>query len=252
MGAPGHDVRAGPNGEGDLTVVGPPAGLYYALGLVMLIVAAYGLVLLVTLTVEHRAVGRDVEMSHVVMGVAMAGMFVPAWSFGPSVLWEFVFAAFLVWFLVRSFQSVQAWGLHIPHTAVHAVMSFAMLLMYWFPMGSTTHAMSMTAPEGGARIDPGLSFVLAFVLFGSAIFTIASPNKGATHFGTHGRGRALLSVSSTGTGVRHADVLQPHGDAGVLVTAAGRLASAIATPSLMDASHVVMSVGMGLMLVLMI
>ena len=217
-------------------MIGKPSGLYYGVGVMMLAVAAYGLVLLVTLAAERRSIGRDVEISHVAMGVAMAGMFVPAWSFGPNVLWELVFVGLLVWFAARSVQSVRAWGLHVPHTAVHAVMSFAMLLMYWFPSGSSAHAMSMTASAAGGRIDPGLSFLIAFVLFGSAVFTVASPNKGASHFGTHGgeRERVLVPVSDGP------------------VTVGSRLAAVVVTPSLVDASHVVMSTAMGLMLILMI
>jgi hypothetical protein len=215
-------------------MIGKPPGLYYGFGVMMLAVAAYGLVLLATLAAERRSIGRDVEISHVAMGVAMAGMFVPAWSFGPSVLWELIFVALLVWFAARSVQSVRAWGLHVPHTAVHAVMSFAMLLMYWFPSGSSPHAMSMTASAAGGRIDPGLSFLIAFVLFGSAVFTVASPNKGASHFGTHGGAQAFVPASD--------------GPA----TVASRLAAIVATPSLVDASHVVMSTAMGLMLILMI
>jgi hypothetical protein len=169
----------------------------------------------------------------------MAGMFVPAWSFGPSVLWELIFVVFLVWFAARSIQSVRTWGVHVPHTAIHAVMSLAMLLMYWFPAGSSAHAMSMTATTAaGGRIDPGLSFLIAFVLFGSAIFTVASPNKGATHFGTHGGARVLAAASDAGTAAP--------------ATGASRFAAIVATPSLVDASHVVMSTGMGLMLILMI
>ena len=231
-------------------MVGPPAGLYYGFGVIMLAVAAYALVLLVTLTTEHRSIGGDVEISHVAMGIAMAGMFVPAWSFGPTALWLLIFTVLLVWFAVRSAQSVQAWGLHVPHTAVHAVMSFSMLLMYWFPVGSTAHAMSMTA-SGGTRIDPGLSFLVAFVLFGSAIFTIASPNKGASHFGTHGRGRTLLRATH-GVGARQYGAGSPPRDAGEPGAVATRLAGAVVRPNLMDASHVAMSVGMGLMLILMI
>jgi hypothetical protein len=215
-------------------MIGKPPGLYYGFGVMMLAVAAYGLVLLATLAAERRSIGRDVEISHVAMGVAMAGMFVPAWSFGPSVLWELIFVALLVWFAARSVQSVRAWGLHVPHTAVHAVMSFAMLLMYWFPSGSSPRAMSMTASAAGGRIDPGLSFLIAFVLFGSAVFTVASPNKGASHFGTHGGAQAFVPASDTPA------------------TVASRLASIVATPSLVDASHVVMSTAMGLMLILMI
>jgi hypothetical protein len=219
-------------------MVGKPPGLYYSFGAMMFAVAAYGLLLLVTLAAERRSAGRDVEISHVAMGLAMAGMFVPAWAFGPSVLWELIFVVLLVWFAVRSIRSVRAWGLHVPHTAVHAVMSFAMLLMYWFPSGASPHAMSMTASAAGGRIDPGLSFLIAFVLFGSAVFTVASPNKGATHFGTHG-GERLMVPAFDGT-------------VGAPATLASRLAAVVATPSLVDASHVVMSTAMGLMLILMI
>jgi hypothetical protein len=219
-------------------MIGKPPGLYYSLGVMMFAVAAYGLLLFVTMAAEHRSSGRDVEISHVAMGVAMAGMFVPAWAFGPNVPWELIFVVLLVWFAARSVQSVRAWGLHVPHTAVHAVMSLAMLLMYWFPSGTTPHAMSMTASATGGRIDPGLSFLIALVLFGSAVFTVASPNKGATHFGTHGAERVLAPASD--------------GTAGVPATLASRLAAVVATPSLVDASHVVMSTAMGLMMILMI
>jgi hypothetical protein len=218
--------------------VGTPAGLYWLFGALMLAVALYGVALLVVSAAERRRGGRDVEMSHVFMGVAMSGMFVPAWSFGPDVAWELVFAAFLVWFVVRTVQSIQAWGLHVPHTAIHAVMSFGMLLMYWFPLGASTGAMAMSASAASGRTDPGLSFLIAFVLFGSAIFTIASPNKGATHFGTHCGPRATVTASD--------------GRAGVVAPATTRVAGIIGTPSLLDASHVLMSVGMGLMLILMI
>ena len=93
-----------------------PAGLYYLFGLMMLSVALYGLAFLVASAVERRTGGRDVELSHVFMGVAMSGMFVSGWSFGPNVAWGLIFAGFLVWFVVQTVQSVQAWGLHVPHT----------------------------------------------------------------------------------------------------------------------------------------
>jgi hypothetical protein len=222
-------------------MVGAPSGLYYLFAILMFAVALYGVALLILTAVERRVGGRDVELSHVAMGIAMGGMFVPGWSFGPDVLWELVFAAFLVWFVVRTVQSVQAWGLHVPHTAIHAVMSFGMLLMYWFPLGATSGAMVMSTTAASGRMDPGLAFLIAFVLFGSAIFTIASPNKGATHFGTH-----------CGPGPRPT-VTSPDGGSSVAApVSTTRVSGFIATPSLLDASHVVMCVGMGLMLILMI
>jgi len=219
-------------------MIGTPVGLYYLFGALMLAVAAYSITVLVSSLRDHRPIGRDVEVSHVAMGLAMAGMFVPAWLFGPKALWEVIFGALLVWFIVRSVQSVHAWGLHVPHTAVHAVMSLAMLLMYRFPAGAVSHAMSMSASAGGARIDPGLTFLLAFILFGSAVFTIASPNKGATHFGTHCGGVMRAQASD--------------GHAGEATPAMTGVIGLVGSPSLLDSSHVIMCVGMGLMLILMI
>ncbi len=227
-------------------MVGNPVGLYYLLGVLMLVTAAYGLVLLLTSIFDRRSGGRDVEISHVAMGVSMAGMFVPAWASGPSVLWEVIFVALLAWFVVRSIQSVQVWGLHVPHTAIHAVMSFAMLLMYWFPAGgslpgSMSMSMGMSTATGAARLDPGLAFATALLLFGSAIFTIASPNRGATYFGTHCRG---TGPPGPGTGI------EP--EAGRDIGDPGGIRAAIARPALLDTSHVLMAVAMGVLLVLII
>lgn len=226
-------------------MAGNPVGLYYLLGVLTLVIAAYGVALLLTSISERRSAGRDVEISHVAMGVSMAGMFVPAWAFGPSVMWELVFVALLAWFVVRSIQSVQIWGLHVPHTAIHAVMSFAMLLMYWFPAGgslrgSMSMSMGMAMATGSARLDPGLGFATALLLFGSAIFTVASPNRGATYFGTHcgGSGPSLISGDEP--------------DAGAAVGNQGGFSAAMARPALLDASHVLMAVAMGVLLVLMI
>ncbi len=175
-----------------------PSWLYYLFGVAMLAIAAYCFTLLVLSVATHRPSGRDVEISHVFMGVAMAGMFVDQWAFGRSAVWEIIFGILLVWFLVESIQSVRTYGLHLPHALIHAVMSFAMLLMYWFPMGATSGAMSMSASGTGPKLDSGIAFLLAFVLFASAIFTLASPNKGASHFGSHAPAYAMAGASRVG------------------------------------------------------
>jgi uncharacterized protein DUF5134 len=219
-------------------MMGPPAGLYYFFGLVMLAIAAYCLVLVANSFAVHRTVGRDVEIAHVFMGLAMAGMFVPRWAFGPNGLWEVVFGALLAWFIVLSVQSVQRYGLHVPHTVIHALMSLAMLLMYWFPRAAMAGTMSVSMAAHGHRIDPGVAFLLAFILLGSAIFTVASPNRGASHFGTHGPGHVKIRVNATADGSETGVVLKD--------------AHGIASPWAADATHVVMCVAMGLMLLLML
>jgi hypothetical protein len=222
-----------------------PSWLYYLFAVAMLEVAAYGLVLLAVSVATRRTGGWDVDIAHIFMGVSMAGMFVADWAFGPSAIWELIFTVLLVWFMVQSIQSVVAFGIHLTHYLIHAAMSFAMLLMYVFPAAtrSGTMSMSMSMASSRARIDPGLSLLLAFVFFASVIFTVASPNKGASHHGTHARAYTM-SGAAGGT------VEAPDGQA--LASTGGGAVRLITDPRLEDASHVVMAVGMGLMLILMI
>ncbi len=219
-----------------------PSWLYYLFAVAMLTVAAYSVVLLVMSFATRRSAGWDVDIAHILMGVSMAGMFIADWAFGPSAGWEFIFTVLLVYFLVRSIQSVLEFGIHLTHYLIHAAMSFAMLLMYTFPGGSSSGSMSMSMGSSSTpRIDPGLSLLLAFVFFTSAIFTLASPRKGASHHGTHARAYAM-----GGAGAQAApDALPASG------SAAGAV-GIVTAPWLEDLSHVVMCVGMGFMLILMI
>ena len=221
-----------------------PSWLYYLFAVAMLAMAAYGLVLLAVSVATRRTDGRDVDIAHIFMGVSMAGMFVADWAFGPSAIWELIFAVLLVWFVVQSIQSVIAFGIHLTHYLIHAAMSLAMLLMYVFPAAANSRAMSMSmAPSSSARIDPGLSLLLAFVFFASVIFTLASPNKGASHHGTHARAYAMSGAAGGAVEAPGRQALTPTGRGAVRL---------ITDPRLEDASHVVMAVGMGFMLILTI
>ena len=222
-----------------------PSWLYYLFGVLMLAVAAYCFALLVLGALTRRPAGRDVEISHLFMGMAMAGMFVGSWSFGRSTVWEIIFAVLMVWFLTASIQSVQRYGLHLPHALVHAVMNFAMLLMYWFPMASASSGgMSMSSSSGGGRLDPGLALVLALALCASAVFTLASPVKGRTHFGSHAPLYAMTGpVATTGPQAGSA----PDRASSPVVA----IEEAVATPWLVDMSHEAMCVAMAFMLILL-
>ena len=218
-----------------------PSWLYYLFGGLMLAVAAYCLTLLVLSVATNRPAGRDVEISHIFMGVAMAGMFVGQWAFGRSAVWEIIFGVLMVWFIVQSFQSIQRYGIHLPHALIHAVMNFAMLLMYWFPMGATSGSGAMSTSASGPKLDSGLAFGVAFVLLASAVFTLASPNKGASHFGSHAPAWALASTAGSDL----------DGTSDTALSSALSVEGVVATPWLVDLSHVVMCVGMGFMLLLM-
>jgi hypothetical protein len=223
--------------------MGPPSWLYYIFGLGMLAIAAYGVVLLVLSVTGRHHPGRDVDIAHIFMGISMAGMFVTKWSSGPNALWELIFASLMVWFVVRSLQSIQRFGLHKPHEAIHATMSFAMLLMYWYPMGSTTGAvaMSMSMSPGAQKLDPGLGLALVMIFLASAVFTLASPVKGASHHGTHAFAYATIGAD----GREEARTIASR-------NGSSPLEAAFTTPWLEDASHIAMCVAMAFMLVLML
>ena len=170
-----------------------PIWLYNLFGVFMLAVAGYAVVLLVVTVAARRPAGWDVDVAHTLMGVSMAGMFVGGWAFGSRLMWELIFAVLLVWFLARSALSIRQFGVHLPHFLVHGVLSLAMILMYAFPgvasdasMGSMSMSMSMSMPmSGGSRLDPAVALVLALCFFASAVFTIGSSKKGASHHGSH-------------------------------------------------------------------
>lgn len=222
--------------------MGTPAWLYYLFALAMLGVACYNLSLLVRSLRTKDPAGRDVDIAHVFMGVGMAGMFVTRWAFWPAWFWEIAFFVLMVWFITRSAQSVQRFGLHVPHEGVHAAMSFAMLMMYVYPMGATPGSISMSMSRSSSHgiLDPGIGLLLAFVFLGSAIFTLASPYKGASRQGTH---RPSAATRQAAVESASDEPLEPSG-AGIAV--------AIDSPRLEDLSHVVMCVAMAFMLILML
>ena len=219
-----------------------PSWLYYLFGALMLVVAAYSLVLLVSSVATRRPLGLDVDISHFFMGLSMAGMFVARWVFGPDAMWELIFAVLLLWFLVRSVQSTWRWGLHRSHFLIYAVMNFSMLVMYWFPAQAVSGSGAMSMSRGSTA-DPGLAFLLAVTLFASAIFTLASPVKGASHHGIHAPVYALSGTVGSGT--------RANGASGGSRSNGG-IGARLATPWLEDLGHVVMCVAMGFMLLLML
>lgn len=227
-----------------------PPWLYYFAALSMLCVAGYSSFLLGMVAWSRRAAGWDVHVSHLAMGVAMAGMFVGGWSFGPSGMWEAVFAVLGIWFAVGTIRSLLDSGFHVPHTAIHAVMSLAMLLMYWFPMtrGQDAPPMSMSMSGSASttgRLDPGVAFVVAALLLAYAVFTLASPNKGRSVYGSH---LALATQAAAPVAGRYSLEARLPGT----VSSVDGFEGVASRPWLLDVAHVVMTVGMGFMLVLML
>ncbi len=112
-----------------------PAGLLDIFAAVMLVVAA---VSAARLAIAWRAGRRsdpdaDIDVSHLLMGLAMAGTLAASLRTLPSGAWEVIFGALTAWFAYRVAREYHGRGLRAlvsEHHAPHLLHSAAMLYMF--------------------------------------------------------------------------------------------------------------------------
>ena len=242
----------------------------------MLLVALYNAGRLVVARVQSRRIHVDVDVVHVLMGTAMAGMFVTALNPIPAAVWEVVFSAVAGWFAWRCFgyvfrrnvsNYIGAHAHHVSHYPTHVVMAFAMLYMYFAPAAAIAAGggvMAMSAPAGARADFLELPLLFLFVLVASGVWEVDRAER---------HRRAVLVASSlvpsaaraTTSGPLPASASAP----GALAVAGAQLSAegspmgaaqpdrvdtsgAWLAPGLMAASHIVMCIAMGYMLVVML
>jgi hypothetical protein len=148
-----------------------PAWLLDIFAAVMLGVAAVSAARLV---IAWRAGRRsdpdaDIDVSHLLMGVAMAGTLVASLTTLPSLAWVSIFAALTVWFACRVAREYRGRGLRAlvsEHHAPHLLHSAAMLYMFLALRPPTAQAGSTAMPgmsAAGLRL-PTLALLFAFLL----------------------------------------------------------------------------------------
>jgi hypothetical protein len=198
-----------------------PTWLGYLAALAMLTLAVYCAGRLCLARRLGRSNNYDDNGAHVLMGVAMAGMFVPGWNVVPTRAGEIVFGAVALYFVARRVRlGGTAGGACRSHTLMHAVMGGSMVYMYWLLSRTAEAGQGMMAgPPSGAG-DPSVTLLLAAVLFASAVFEV----DGVVRL-------AGLSLSL------------PEG---------GSVGRPFLAPRLESTCHVAMCLAMGLMLVLMV
>ena len=79
---------------------------------------------------QRGTVITDTDISHLLMGIAMAGMLVSSLSTLPNTAWAVVSGVLAVWFgyrVVRDYQANGARALAVGHCAPHLVHSAAMV-----------------------------------------------------------------------------------------------------------------------------
>ena len=116
-----------------------PTWLAYSFAVVMVAVSLYCVGWLIAARVRSRQNHMDVNVSHVAMGLAMAGMLVPRLKLLPDGVWEAVFVAIALWFTWQGSPLRRGRGPAIDspaithglsHYLIHLVMALAMLYMY--------------------------------------------------------------------------------------------------------------------------
>jgi hypothetical protein len=113
-----------------------PAWLLGSFAVVVLAVAGYSAVLLAAAAWRRRETELDSDVVHLLMGVAMAGMLVPALAAVPTPAWTTAFTASAAWFAwqeirVRRGRDAGRW--RCPRPLPHLAESLAMVYMLTLP-----------------------------------------------------------------------------------------------------------------------
>jgi hypothetical protein len=153
---------------------------------VMLVVAAVSAARLVAARPWQRgprpAALADIDVAHLLMAIAMAGMLAAGLRTLPDGAWEAVFAVMTAWFAYRVARDAQASGVRAlagGHCAPHLIHAGAMLYMFVAVSAPAAHgAGGMGGMSGGGMSGMGtlslpfLAFAFALALVGYSIWDL--------------------------------------------------------------------------------
>jgi hypothetical protein len=213
-----------------------PTWLAAIVGVVMIIAAIAALIRIVVAWRTRKATDFEVDIHNVLMGVSMAGMFIPSLllvTVGPSTTaWLIVWILITVWFgvsVIRGASRRAAGHRFTGHHLPHLVMSGAMIYTLAAMAGSggaadaahAAHAgMSDMSSAGGPIPLPTLDYAFAIFMVGYAVLVIDR----------------LPRIATTGTGELYTF---------------GRPTATPLAPRIAAGTNIVMAVAMGYMLTMM-
>jgi hypothetical protein len=244
--------------------VAGPSWLANVLAAIMIVTAVYCAGRLVIAATRHRPTEHDVDLVHVVMGVAMAGLLMPRitpeWSSG----WAVLFGAATAWFgwrVLRGYRAASPDRFVHAHHVPHLVMSGAMVYMLVAVsrtsagLGPGGSAGAMGAAAGGTARFPAAALVLALFMIGYVMWA-------ADRLPTLATVRAYLAAPELAAGLPAAAGLdapatQVAADPSVAAAEAlpgrgGRRLTAPLSPRLAACCEIAMGITMGYMLILML
>jgi Domain of unknown function (DUF5134) len=237
-----------------------PSWLAGVLAAVMILTAGHAASRLAASRVLRVATEADADGLHVLMGTAMAGMFLPQLRVLPSSAWAVVFGAAAAWFAASAIlagrTAPRPWQCRFP--VPHLVECMAMLYMLLaLPARPGTPGMTMptmTAP-GAAPSFPALALVLALFMLGYLLWA-------TDRLATRARARAAAAAQPRVQQRALVTIAAPAPDGPVSVTGTPGAAETPAPPTraghtllaaaFADCSKIVMSIAMGYMLITML
>ena len=157
-------------------MTGPP-WLAGVLAAVMILTAGYAASRLAASRMLRAATEADSDGLHVLMGTAMAGMFLPQFRLLPSAAWAVIFGAAAAWFAGSTIHARKTapptWQCRFP--VPHLVECMAMLYML-LAVPAARRASGMAMPgmgssPGASAAFPALALVLALFMLGYLLWT---------------------------------------------------------------------------------
>jgi Domain of unknown function (DUF5134) len=194
-----------------------------------------------------RRAETDADALHVLMGVAMAGMFEPGIGSVPAVAWQAVFAAGAAWF---TWQAIRRRGTvtaaRQSHPGAHVVECCAMLYVLWPTATGGTGMSGMAANAGAISGNPAIALVLAVGMLGYLVWAVdqlLDRGRRAAARAEHG---AVLASDAAADRSGDPPLAQPAGPRG------GYPAGPVPAPRLAACQKITMGLAMCYMLVTML
>jgi hypothetical protein len=154
-----------------------PAFILDIFAAVMLAVAAVSATRLVAARPWRQGpVITDIDIAHLLMAIAMAGMLVPSLTTLPGHAWEVIFGLMTAWFACRAIRAARAIGVRAlagggPHL-VHSAAMLYMFLAVTAPAASRGSGMSGRGPAMQTLSYPTLAFAFGVVLAGYCVWDL--------------------------------------------------------------------------------
>jgi Domain of unknown function (DUF5134) len=120
----------------------------------------------------------DADMAHVLMGIAMAGMFAPGLATLPNAAWGAVFGLAAAWFAGRVWSQARRDGIRGPLTSrcmlhlIHSAAMFYMFLAFSSPGAGGMAGMSPAGTAMGTLRYPTLAGLFALLLIGYSVWDL--------------------------------------------------------------------------------